>query len=1083
MKSGKSNVVIVVLLMLFGVFFPIEGHTKTQVYTDFPVGYRPASPTQHPRIYIQNRIPALKTLYNTVPQLPAVSAFKHDIDKLLTYTSACQDWRCENGWPAAALALHWLLTGNSASGQKACDVFIPYFNGTSPNNQGTDLYYALAYDWLFHHPCFTDAMKASLRTKLVSWSDDTAFADEAGSWTAHDSDRNIAATSGHFIGGLAILGEDEANGLKLLKRGWTGWKYGINANGSISDFPVVEFFRASLDTGIPLPGWDYGMMSDLRMAQNLYYVLDELGIIDAEFPDLKQWWVNSMTYFMHSVDPANTHYRWIGDQQNTVALDPGGGKYIWSYFSNCVFLAERYGHTTEAAIGRSFLDALHHPSYGISEGDTMLWFMTSWPTSAKRTDFKTSAKRYVLGGFGSGQHMGMGMFRSNWASGTSFSDPSQVTWGGFYGIGSYPVDHMHNNAGSFWLWRNGEYLLTEPLNYGGNEAAVYPFTLWNSLSIPNEAVPNSNESHDNGGPIVYFNQNSAYLVRGKAEEKENLFYALLNADYSYNVPENIWATCKGTCRQPVSKYTRSFVYDGTSEVVFLVDRVDLARTRPVGVRFRTQNPHTLSTLVSDNIVSVPSDKGNYRTLIRVLTPTTSADPWVIAQEPWSATVPSWQIDPSMIGSQARKNFATALQHRIVTVLQMAKSSEGNTALNDAGMIMSAPESIGACALSFCFVTPYENLTTFRASVNYTTPATMPANARHLVTDLDANGCYSVTSSLSGTISGGLTVSSSDHTLLFVVPAAGAQGISIVKTAGANTCVDSASTYTVPGTLANDVFVLTAGNSYYGGGGNDTFIISHNTLRDDVTARIIDSEGDNTIQLVDSLSLTGSTFYADAAQLTLSNGAKVQILGASKFKYQIGANLLAGDTATVLSYAEFVTALGASLSGTLPASGTPGYTVPTAFTQASLPTPSVAGVAYTVPGTLSNDVLAPSGGNNYLGGGGNDTYIISPYTLSGAVTAKIIDTEGSNVIQLVKGMTIASSSFYANALQLTLSNGASVQILGASGFSYQLGANAPAGETASSLTYAQFAVALGASVPTGSTPVSGSANFVVQGSGL
>ena len=135
-------------------------------------------------------------------------------------------------------------------------------------------------------------------------------------------------------------------------------------------------------------------------------------------------------------------------------------------------------------------------------------------------------------------------------------------------------------------------------------------------------------------------------------------------------------------------------------------------------------------------------------------------------------------------------------------------------------------------------------------------------------------------------------------------------------------------------------------------------------------------------------------------------------------------------------------------------------------------------SFTVPGTLGNDFFIPSGGNNYLGGGGSDTYIISPYTLSGAVTAKITDTEGANVIQLVDGLTIASSSFYGNAAQLTLSNGASVQILGAAAFTYLVGANTPAGDTASSQTYAQFAATLGASVPTSSTPVSGTTNFVV-----
>ncbi|MBK6999028.1 MAG: hypothetical protein IPH35_03305 [Rhodoferax sp.] len=321
----------------------------------------------------------------------------------------------------------------------------------------------------------------------------------------------------------------------------------------------------------------------------------------------------------------------------------------------------------------------------------------------------------------------------------------------------------------------------------------------------------------------------------------------------------------------------------------------------------------------------------------------------------------------------------------------------------------------------------------------------------------------------------LAVSGGQAELTLSLPAYGVQVVEVTVTA-------NATSYTVPGTLGNDVFVLTAGNFYYGGGGNDTYIISPNTLGGSVTAKIIDTEGDNLIQLVDGMTVTASVFYSDAAQLTLSNGAKVQILGASRFKFQLGANALAGDTATALTYTDFVTSLGASLSsGTLPASGSAGYVVPTGFTQATAPVASVAGNASTVVGTLGDDVLVPSGGNNYLGGGGSDSYIISPYTLGGAVTAKIIDTEGTNVIQLVGGLTIASSSFFNNAVQFVLSNGATVQILGASNFGYQLGANAPAGQTVSSQSYSQFAATLGASVPTGTTAVSGSANYVVQGS--
>ncbi|MBK6998775.1 MAG: PPC domain-containing protein [Rhodoferax sp.] len=171
---------------------------------------------------------------------------------------------------------------------------------------------------------------------------------------------------------------------------------------------------------------------------------------------------------------------------------------------------------------------------------------------------------------------------------------------------------------------------------------------------------------------------------------------------------------------------------------------------------------------------------------------------------------------------------------------------------------------------------------------------------------------------------------------------------------------------------------------------------------------------------------------------------------------------------------------ANLSGTyyLSAQGNGAGTGAYVLSAANATSPTVV-PSYTVPGTLGNDFFLLSGGNRHLGGGGNDTYIISSHTLSGTVTAKIIDTEGSNVIQLTDGLTIASSSFYSNATQLTLSNGAKVQILGAAAFSYGVGANVLVGDMASSLTYAQFASMLGASVPTtGSTPVSGALNYQV-----
>lgn len=290
----------------------------------------------------------------------------------------------------------------------------------------------------------------------------------------------------------------------------------------------------------------------------------------------------------------------------------------------------------------------------------------------------------------------------------------------------------------------------------------------------------------------------------------------------------------------------------------------------------------------------------------------------------------------------------------------------------------------------------------------------------------------------------------------------------------------AASYTIAGTLGNDTLVLGAGNTFRGSAGSDTYVVSSSTLSGAVTASVIDTEGTNVIQLVDGTVLSASSFLADAVQLTLANGAKVQVLGASKFSFQAGANATAGDAATSQTYAQFAASLGVTLpAGNGSVAGTPGFVVPTTFVAAAAPTPAVAGAAATVAGSLGSDILVISAGNTYRGSAGNDSYIISRHSLAGAITASIIDTEGSNVIQLTDSTVISSSSFLNDAVQLTLSTGSSVQILGASKFNFQVGANAPAGDSAAILSYAQFGAALGAAIPgAGSPATAGTPNFTV-----
>ena len=59
-----------------------------------------------------------------------------------------------------------------------------------------------------------------------------------------------------------------------------------------------------------------------------------------------------------------------------------------------------------------------------------------------------------------------------------------------------------------------------------------------------------------------------------------------------------------------------------------------------------------------------------------------------------------------------------------------------------------------------------------------------------------------------------------------------------------------------------------------------------------------------------------------------------------------------------------------------------------------------------------DIIVPSSnGTTYRGLAGDDTYIISNSIAANAAIT-IVDTSGSNVIQLVDGLSIASSKFEA-----------------------------------------------------------------------
>ena len=127
----------------------------------------------------------------------------------------------------------------------------------------------------------------------------------------------------------------------------------------------------------------------------------------------------------------------------------------------------------------------------------------------------------------------------------------------------------------------------------------------------------------------------------------------------------------------------------------------------------------------------------------------------------------------------------------------------------------------------------------------------------------------------------------------------------------------------------------------------------------------------------------------------------------------------------------------------------------------------------------NFIIPTENDMTYRGLGGDDVYIISK-AIPSNVKIQIIDTEGSNIIELVDGITITTSLFTKNATRLTLSNGSEITINGADKFTYETSGNSTTGDVGSQWTYSDFVKGMGVTDgPPASGSKNGSYNFVIS----
>ncbi|MCX7074445.1 MAG: calcium-binding protein [Methylococcales bacterium] len=207
------------------------------------------------------------------------------------------------------------------------------------------------------------------------------------------------------------------------------------------------------------------------------------------------------------------------------------------------------------------------------------------------------------------------------------------------------------------------------------------------------------------------------------------------------------------------------------------------------------------------------------------------------------------------------------------------------------------------------------------------------------------------------------------------------------------------TVTGTSTSLDESFILTSTGDYRGGQGADTYILT-NQIPASAIITITDKEGLNKIQLADGLVIASSKFLSNAAELTLSNGAIVRILGASSFTFDIGANTTTGDIATNpnSTYADFAKALGAQVGST---TGTPNFLVPVTIPTFSI----VAGDTFSTIAAGNVSGFSASG----VSEGSNATFTVKlsaaqtaaatvNYSLSGKGTTTIGNDTGTVAVQ-------------------------------------------------------------------------------------
>ena len=115
---------------------------------------------------------------------------------------------------------------------------------------------------------------------------------------------------------------------------------------------------------------------------------------------------------------------------------------------------------------------------------------------------------------------------------------------------------------------------------------------------------------------------------------------------------------------------------------------------------------------------------------------------------------------------------------------------------------------------------------------------------------------------------------------------------------------------------------------------------------------------------------------------------------------------------------------------------------------------------TVNFSSGNNIIVADGQAKTLRGlDGDDTYFISNLLPKNS-TIEVIDTSGSNTIQIAANTKVVKTLWTKDATRLTFEDGRVITINGADNFTYNMGGNVTDGTEGTNLTFEEFALSFG-----------------------